>query len=73
MLDGLLNALTGVLDIRDAFEQVSKLVQRVLPHDLMGVIEINERGDRVRLYAGAGSWACLVHRRKAGTSDATKH
>lgn len=51
-LNGLLNTLTDVLDIRDVFDQVSELVQRVLPHDLMGVMEISPGADRMRLYAG---------------------
>jgi transcriptional regulator with GAF, ATPase, and Fis domain len=52
ILNGLLNTLTDVLDIREVFDQVSQLVQRVLPHDLMGVMEISQGGDRMRLYAG---------------------
>jgi GAF domain-containing protein len=55
ILNGLLNTLTDVLDVREVFELVSNVVQRVLPHDLMGVMEISEAGDRIRLYAGAGS------------------
>jgi transcriptional regulator with GAF, ATPase, and Fis domain len=54
ILNGLLNTLTDVLDIREVFDRVSEVVQRVLPHDLMGVIEISERGDRIRLHAGSG-------------------
>ena len=52
ILNGLLNTLTDILDIRKVFDRVSQVVQRVLPHDLMGVLEISERGDRIRLYAG---------------------
>lgn len=55
ILNGLLNELTDVLDVREVFERVSNVVQRVLPHDLMGVVEISEDGDRIRLYAGAGA------------------
>lgn len=55
ILNGLLNELTDVLDVREVFERVSNVVQRVLPHDLMGVVEISEGGDRLRLYAGAGA------------------
>jgi hypothetical protein len=54
VLDGLLNTFTDVLDIREVFERVSQLVQPVLPHDIMGVVEINESGDRLKLYAGTG-------------------
>lgn len=52
ILNGVLNTLTDVLDIREVFDQVSQVVQRVLPHDLMGVMEISQGGERVRLYAG---------------------
>lgn len=55
ILNGLLNTLTDVLDIRELFDRVSQVVQRVLPHDLMGVMEISEAGDRIRLHAGADS------------------
>ena len=55
VLNGLLNTLTDVLDVREVFDRVSQVIQRVLPHDLMGVVEISREGDRVRLYAGAGS------------------
>ena len=55
ILNSLLNTLTDVLDIREVFDRVSLVVQRVLPHDLMGVMEISEGGDRIRRYAAAGS------------------
>src|SRR5215467_7428609 len=54
-LNGLLNTLTDVLDVREVFDRVSQVVQQVLPHHLMGIVEISREGDRVRLYAGAGS------------------
>ncbi|HTS35908.1 MAG TPA: sigma 54-interacting transcriptional regulator [Candidatus Solibacter sp.] len=54
VLNGLLDTLTDVLDIRGVFDRVSQVVQRVLPHDLMGVMEISEAGDRIRLHAGSG-------------------
>src|SRR6516225_1803922 len=55
VLNGLLNTLTDVLDVREVFDRVSQVVKQVLPHDLMGLVEISREGDRVRLYAGAGS------------------
>src|SRR5262249_35348978 len=54
VLDGLLSILTDVLDIREVIDRVSQLVQRVLPHDVLGVGEISENGDRIRLLAVAG-------------------
>src|SRR5215472_11190592 len=53
-LDGLLSTLTDVLDIREVFDRVSQLVQRVLPHDVLEVMEISEKGDRIRLLAATG-------------------
>src|SRR6516164_1166555 len=55
VLDILLSTLTDVLDVRQVFDRVSKVVQPVLPHDIMGVVEVNEAGDRFKLLAGAGS------------------
>src|SRR5262252_8155875 len=52
IINGLLNTLTDVLDIREVFDRVSQVVQSVLPHDMMGVVEISEGGDRIRLHAG---------------------
>ena len=52
ILNRLLNTLTDVLDIREVFDRVSQVVQSVLPHDMMGVIEISEAADRIRLHAG---------------------
>jgi transcriptional regulator with GAF, ATPase, and Fis domain len=49
-----LNTLTDVLDIREVFDRVSELVQRVLRHDVLGVMEISENGDYIRLLATAG-------------------
>jgi two-component system NtrC family response regulator len=37
MLDGLLGALTGVLDVREVFQRVSEIASKVLPHDAMGL------------------------------------
>ena len=54
VLDGLLGTLTDVLDIRQVFDRVSQLVQRVLPHDLLGVLEISDTGERVRVQMSAG-------------------
>ena len=54
VLDALLSTMTEVLDIRQVFDQVSQQVQRVLPHDLMGVIEIAETRDRAKLHVTAG-------------------
>ena len=55
VLDQLLDALTEILDIRDVFDRVSQVVQPVLPHDLMGIAEVNETFDSLCVYVAAGN------------------
>jgi transcriptional regulator with GAF, ATPase, and Fis domain len=54
MLDGLLQTLTGVLDIRQVFDRVSEIAHRVLPHDAVAIGEVMPSLDRVRMYASQG-------------------
>jgi transcriptional regulator with GAF, ATPase, and Fis domain len=54
MLDGLLKALTGVLDIRDVFDRVSEIAQKVLPHDALSIAEMLPPGEMVRIHASHG-------------------
>jgi two-component system response regulator AtoC len=54
MLDGLLAALADVLDIRDVFERVSSIAQKMLRHDAAALIELVDTGDRVRYYSTQG-------------------
>jgi transcriptional regulator with GAF, ATPase, and Fis domain len=54
MLDGLLNTLTGVLDIRDVVSRVSAVAQSVLPHDALSIAEWIDGGARMRVYASHG-------------------
>lgn len=53
VLDGLLSTLTDVLDIREVFERVSQLLQRVLPHDILGIM------GSARREIGCDSWSPL--------------
>ena len=53
VLDGLLKTLTGVLDIRQVFDRVSDIAQRVLPHDAVAIGEVIDN-DTVRMYASQG-------------------
>ena len=53
-LDGLLNTLTGVLDIREVFDRVSAIAQKVLPHDALSIAEATDEGRRVRVHASHG-------------------
>jgi len=54
MLDGLLNTLTVVLDVRQVFDRVSAIAQKVLPHDALSVAEMLGTGERVRVHASHG-------------------
>jgi transcriptional regulator with GAF, ATPase, and Fis domain len=53
-LDGLLNTLTGVLDIREVFDRVSAIAQKVLPHDALSIAEAVDEGRGVRVHASHG-------------------
>ena len=54
MLDGLLNTLTGVLDIRDVFTRVSEIAHKVLPHDGLSIAEILPDGVTACIHASHG-------------------
>ena len=53
-LDELLNALTGVLDIRDVFDRVSAIARKVFPHDAMVVREMLDDATQAHNYALTG-------------------
>ena len=55
MLDGLLNALTGVLDVREVFDRISAVGNTVMPHDGMTIIVAPESGTRLTIYAATGA------------------
>src|ERR1043165_8177727 len=54
ILDGLLQTLAGVLDIREVFDRVSAIAQQVLPHDAAIIIVPTGDGDRAHNYALRG-------------------
>jgi transcriptional regulator with GAF, ATPase, and Fis domain len=54
LLDDLLATLAGVLDVRQVFDRVSVIAQKVLPHDAMTVTQVLESADRIRLLAISG-------------------
>ncbi|PWT83153.1 MAG: hypothetical protein C5B57_07415, partial [Blastocatellia bacterium] len=54
LLDGLLNTLSGVLDIREVFDRVSAIAQKVIRHDAMGLTEVINNGSTVRVHATQG-------------------
>ena len=67
VLDGLLNAITGVLSLRDAFERVSNTTQKVIPHDAMTVLRPID-AERANVYAvrGFGDGPKVVETRLRG-------
>lgn len=54
LLAELLDTLTDVRDVQELFDRASQVVQRVLPHDLLDLVEINEEGDRARVFITGG-------------------
>jgi GAF domain-containing protein len=54
MLDDLLATVSGVLDVREVFDRVSVIAQKVLRHDAMAVTTILERENRIRVHALSG-------------------
>jgi len=54
MLDGLLDTLTGVLDVREVFARVSAVTRDVLPHDGLSILEVLDGGTRARVHASHG-------------------
>ena len=54
VLDGLLNALTGVLSLREVLDRVSAIAQRVLSHDALAVLLLTDDPHRAKVYAVRG-------------------
>ena len=54
MLDGLLSAVTDVLDIREIFHRVSEIAGKILPHDAMGIPIITDDREHMLVHATAG-------------------
>src|SRR5256885_14393014 len=54
VLDGLIDTLAGVLDIRIVVDRVSELSGRVLPHDALSVPLLIGDGRHVRVFANSG-------------------
>jgi transcriptional regulator with GAF, ATPase, and Fis domain len=51
VVDEMLTALAGVLDVRDVFTRVSDIAGRVLPHDAISLPVITEDETRIIVYA----------------------
>ena len=54
MLDGLLAALTGVLSLREAFDRVSEIAEKVIAHDAMTIIRPTGDSGLASVYAVRG-------------------
>jgi len=54
MLDQLLPALTGVLDVRHVFARVSEIAKQVIPHDAVGLPLVSEDRRFITPFATAG-------------------
>src|SRR4051812_15939582 len=53
VLDGLIDTLAGVLDIRTVVDRVSQLARRVLPHDALSIPILAADGRHVRVFANS--------------------
>ena len=56
VIDGLLAALTGVLSLREAIDNVSEIAQKVIAHDAMTVIRPTDDPSDAHRLRGARLW-----------------
>ncbi len=70
VLDGLMAALTGVLSLRNAFDRVSEIAQKVIAHDAMTVIRPTADREHATVYAvrGFGDQPQIITTRLRGPS-----
>ena len=54
-LERLIPTLTGTLDVRAVFEQISRIAQEIVPHDYLSLGLLSEDRRRVRIHAKHGS------------------
>ncbi|HJZ73080.1 MAG TPA: sigma 54-interacting transcriptional regulator, partial [Vicinamibacterales bacterium] len=54
VLDDLLAALSGVLDLRDVFDRVAVIAKKVLTHDAIAITTVYEDEGRLRIHAISG-------------------
>jgi transcriptional regulator with GAF, ATPase, and Fis domain len=59
MLDGLLEALTGVLDIREVFDRVSDISSKVMTHDAMSIAVPTEDREHLKVHVATGALSGL--------------
>lgn len=56
-LEALLETLAGALDVRDVFDRVSEIADRVLPHDAMALGLVDEDRRHLRVWAHTAPFA----------------
>jgi transcriptional regulator with GAF, ATPase, and Fis domain len=59
-LDGLLNTVAGVLDVRSVFDRISQIGRTVMPHDAMTIVVPSGKPGIARLYAATGDLSHLA-------------
>ena len=59
MLDGLLDTLTGVLDVREVFDRVSEISSTVMTHDAMAIAVPTEDRERLKVHVATGALSHL--------------
>jgi transcriptional regulator with GAF, ATPase, and Fis domain len=55
MLDGLLNTLSGVLDVREVFDRVSQVCDKVMTHDAMSVSIPSDNNQTWTIHVATGA------------------
>src|SRR5499427_3450691 len=59
VVDGLLKTLATVLDIREVFDRISQIAEKVMTHDAMSISKPSDDGQRVTVYVTTGPLAEL--------------
>src|SRR5262249_39830264 len=60
MLEDLLKTLAGVLDVRDVFDRVSEISEKVITHDAMSISMPSEDGERLLIHVTTGALGDLA-------------
>ena len=55
LLDGILNTISEVLDVREVFDRIFELSQHAMPHDAMAIAIATRDGTHIKLYATTGA------------------
>jgi transcriptional regulator with GAF, ATPase, and Fis domain len=55
-IERLIPMITGTLDVRAVFEQVSRIAEEIVPHDYTSLALLSEDGKQARLYTKEGAY-----------------